>query len=281
MKNLFFIIILLVLNSCEQKDIEDSNSSDKIVELISNNSISISPNDFTNFNTEILYNNDNISILKTSISDLEYNFIVQNDLISECSLVINSQIITYKFSYEFYLGTNSQKLNNIKVFNTNQLEKEYSVNFDGFREIIENTNDSNEFYAVIFDEFNRIRSIDTRNSRAIKYTYVNNNLSSIDINYEYRIDFGYDIKKNPFNLERFKNLSDVLIYINMLKGDESLLKNNYNIFSNDNNITSININDYPHNDFQNIAYEFQYNELEYPVKKIDSKNALIVKYIYE
>lgn len=277
MKFLFILVLSFVLISCNSSDNEIDNNSDKIVELISNNPISIISNDFTNFNTEFTYNNNNISFLKAS--GLGYFFNIQNDLISEC--VLNYNNTTYRFFYEFYSGTNSQKLNSIKVYHENQLEKEYSINFDGFREIIINGNNINEEYGIIFDEFNRIRAFSGLNSRKLLYTYENNNLVSIEIDYQYKIDIQFDNKKNPFNLERFKNLNDIINYINIINGDDLLLLNNYNIFSNSNNIISININDYPENDFQNFIYEYEYNYLNYPTKKKDSNFGLEVQYVYE
>ena len=286
MNYLHVLLLSILLISCSSQDDQIEINSDKIVEVISNTPNSITSNEFSNFNSNITYLNNDIRSIKTA--DLEYIFEIQNDLISECRLTSSNQTLNYKFSYGQSVGENSQTFSSIKVFNGDVLEQEYLIQNDGWREVISSA-ESDVKYAIIFDENYQIGAINGpdlgsakgENINVVRYIYENGNLATIDVQYKYKIDFEYDDKKNPFSSERFKNLNDVMNYINIIRGENLLMPNNYNIFSNANNITSININDYPGSDFQNFAYVYEYNDLDYPTKKTDSNLGLEVTYVYE
>lgn len=280
------LLLSILLISCNSQDDQIETNSDKIFEVISNTPSSISSNEFSNFNSNFTYLNNEVKSIKTD--DLEYIFEIQNELISECRLTSSNQTLNYKFSYGQSNGENSQTFSSIKVFNGDVLEQEYLIQNDGSREVISNTEGVVQ-YAILFDENYKIEAINGPNLGSakgediniIRYIYENGNLATIDAQYKYTIDFEYDDKKNPFGSERFKNLNDVINYMNIIRGENLLLPNNYNIFSNANNIVNININDYPGSDFQNFTYAYEYNDLDYPTKKTDSNLGLEVTYVYE
>lgn len=283
MKYNLIILVLFVLFSCTREE-NEIISSDKILKLISNNTLldQSQLNDFTNFDTEIEYENDNINLLRTSRNNFEYTFYIANNLVSECIVTTNNNSsIRYIFFYEFYNAINSHKINRIQVFEGETPYKSYTINFDGFREIITDDSDLSNEYAVIFDEFNRIKAFSGRNSTRVQFTYNQENLTSLKINNQYEINFEYDNKNNPFSLGRFKNLTDIFNYINIISENDAFFKEAYNTFSNKNNLTKIIINNYPDLEFKNYSFSYEYNNNNYPIKKVNNETGLTILYNYE
>ena len=158
-------------------------------------------------------------------------------------------------------------------------ENEIYLEYSG--DTIEMTDQNNTLnFQIVKDSNGRILSI-TNEQFNWNFEYENSNLIRIERDDNKRISFSFDEMRNPLNDEVFLNIWELETYVLLIDLDDlNDLMELYNIYQNSNNVIGVNRN-YQSGDGQSREYLFEYNENNYPSKKIMENSNYELLYVYE